>query len=230
MRSPSVADELDINWIEASWPTSWNDKYGDQTLPLSALSKLSADKNKPSLVYVVRSADMEKTEELEAKMFGSIDVVLASRFFRCYRIVDTDIPDEKIRAKYLLKKGPTLILLDAKGNEMLKNKKRVSKTWVYSKLKKQFSNDFNSKISIHVKKLSAWLDELEKAEDKKADAERLLTTAEERFEKRETPASTRALAKAKKVHADVLAKFNEVKKLGNKLSNPQLKAEETAKK
>ncbi|MFT7616879.1 MAG: hypothetical protein ACI97A_000509 [Planctomycetota bacterium] len=230
MRSPAVATELEINWIEAQWPTSWDEKYGDQALPLSALSKLSDDKNKPSLVYVVRGNEEEKQLINEDKMFGSIDVVLASRFFRCYRIVDSDITDEKIRAKYLLKKGPTVILLDAKGNEMLKNKKSVSKTWVYSKLKKQFSYDFDGKMSTHVKKLSAWLDELEKADDKKADAERLYRTAADRFEKRETPASTRSLAKAEKAYADSETTFDKIKERGPKLSSPQLKTQNTAKK
>ncbi len=225
-----MARELAINWIEAEWPTTWDEKYGASALPLSALSKLSAEKNKPSLVYVFRTADQDKLEELELKMFGTEDIVLASRFFRCYRISDSDLPNDKIRQKYLRKSGPTLIILDAKGNEVAKNKKKASKSWVFSKLKQQFSSDFGEKITKHIKKLSDWLDDLEKAEDRKADAEKMFRAAEERLDKRETAATKKRVSKTKKAFEAVEAAFDKIVEIGRKLSNPQLKARETARK
>ena len=232
MRSPAVARELNIDWVEAAWPTSWDEKYGMQALPLSALSKLSADKNKPSLIYVVRDGDAEARKASEKKLFGSEDLTLATRFFRCYKIAEKDLPEGKIRDKYLLKKNPTFIILDAKGNEIVKNKKKASTSWITSKMKKQFSADFGMKLSAHVKKLSDWLDDLEKADDKLANAQNAFSAVEEQVSKKdkETRRSKERLAKAAAKLKKVQADFDKLIEYGNKLSNPQVKAAATAKK
>lgn len=230
MRSPAVARELEMKWIEAEWPTTWDQKYGARALPLSQLNVLANEKNKPSLIYVFRHQDTEERDALEQKLFGSEDVILGSRFFRCYRISDASLPDEKIKEKYLLKRGPTLIILDARGNEIARNKKRVSSSWVYGKMKRQFKSDFGDTIAKHIKKLSNWLDDLEKAEDKVADAGRLVDAAKQAMEKRETAKKQQRLEKAENNHKKFEDAFNKLIELGQKLSAPKLKELATAKK
>lgn len=227
-RSPAVARELAINWIEADWPTSWDENYGEQALPLSALSKLSDEKNKPSLIYVAREGDAK----MEKGLFGDENLVLASRFFRCYRIDAKDIPAGKISEKYLLKGTPTFIILDAKGNEVIKNKKKVSTKWINSKLKKQFAADFRAKLRAHIKKLSDWLDDLEKADDSLANAKKSHTAIEDRAAKKdkETARSRKRLAKSNAKLVEAQSAFDKLVALGKKLSNPQLKSSEFAKK
>ncbi len=223
-----MARELAINWIDAEWPTSWDADYGEQALPLSALSKLSDEKNKPSLIYVAREDDAK----MEKKLFRDENLVLGSRFFRCYRIAAQDVPAGKIRQKYLLKGTPTFIILDAKGNEVVMNKKKVSTKWINGKLKKQFAADFRAKLRVHIKKLSDWLDDLEKADDSLANARKAHTALEDRESKREkeTARSRKRLEKSKAKLDEAQSAFEKLVALGKKLSNPQLKSTEVAKK
>ncbi len=227
MRSPAVARELEIAWNEVEWPSSYDEKYGYTALPLSSLNRHSDQKHRPTLVYIYRVND-PKSDETEQKIFGTMDIILASRFFRCYRMSDADLPTEKIKEKYLLKKGPTLILLDARGNEVVRNTKKATAKWLFGRMKKQFKADFGESLIKHIKALNEWLDDLERAEDRLADAARVLQAAQDRIEKRETPAARKRLAKATKAHQKLEAEYEKVLARGEKITSIKAKRPATA--
>ncbi|MCA9322586.1 MAG: hypothetical protein KDB53_17725 [Planctomycetes bacterium] len=203
--------------------------YGQTPMPLSALFELSSAKNRPALVYVHGMAeDAEKAEEMDQKLFGDEDFVLASRFFRFYRINEADVTDESIREKYL-SKLPAFILLDAQGNEVDTMNGRNNHRRLTGSLSKLFSKHYVGSMKKHLSALSKHLKEIERAEDKVADAQRFVDFSEERVESRSTPQAERQLAEKKAELAEAVKVFEALKGELDALTSPEIKDEKVAK-
>lgn len=170
-----------------------NAGYGETKLPLSALFGLSSDKNKPALVYVYKpETDAAKAEASEARLFGSEDVVVASRLFRFFRIDESTVTDPAIRAQYLAKL-PALIFLDPQGNEAETLNGPVGQSRVMAKLGKVFEEAFDLALKKQVAKVIKSLRDLEKAEDRVADLKRFVGAIQDRVDDRATPNAQRQL-------------------------------------
>lgn len=132
------------------------------------------------------------------------------------------MPEGKLRDKYC-KKLPALVFLDSTGEEMFRmaGKKRASS--IYGGMKKSFKKHYAPRMGTQVKKLSEWLEELEKAEDKMADAQRFFDAEEERAADRDDERSKKRVAEKKAELETAQKAFEKVEKQGEQLANPPLK-------
>ncbi|MCB9834013.1 MAG: hypothetical protein H6807_16245 [Planctomycetes bacterium] len=213
---------LDIDWLPADWPTAWDEKYGERSMPIGHLLQLSDRKHVPAIVYIHDSLEAEAEAELEADMFGNEDLILGTRFFRCYRINASSIQDEKIKAEFA-RKLPTLVFLDGRGDEVmrLQGKNRASR--VQSAMKKVFGDHFKVSMPKVLRQMSDLLDDVERAEDKMADARRLLDDVEERMADRDGDTAEKKIEKRREAYEVAKAEFEKLLAKVVELANQPLK-------
>lgn len=224
-----MARILDIDWAAAEWPTTYDEKYGSRSLPIGSLLSLSDRKHRPAIIYIHDSLESEEQAELEADMFGSEEVVLGTRFFRCFRINANDIPDEKIKADYG-RKLPALIFLDGRGEEVLRLQGKTRATKVQGAMKRVFGDHFKASMPKLLKEMSDWLDDLERAEDKMVDARKFLDQTEERMADRDGGTADKKVEKKREAYEQAREEFEKLVARGKELFNPALKEDEATSK
>lgn len=209
------------------WPTTYDAKYGSRSLPISGLLKLSDRKHRPALVFIHETMDSEAEEELMAKMFGTEEVILGTRFFRCFRMNVCDIPDEKMKEKYA-SRLPALIFLDGRGEEAGRLGGMVRASRVQGNMRKVFSDHFKANMQKLLKSMSEWLDDIERAEDEMVTARKTLDDTEERMADRDAGTAEKKISKKREDYDAAVAAFEKLRAKAEELFNPPLKQEETA--
>ena len=207
-----------MEWIDAEWPTRYSGEYGTTSMPLSALFNMpGADRNVPAVVYIYATLDDdEKAEKLERKLFGSEDLLVASRFFRLFRINERDVPDRKIRDRYL-KKLPAFLFMDARGNIVDTVAGRVSARALLGRMNRLYKAHFEGRMSTHVKKFHAYLKDVAQAEDRLANAVRRVEALEERLDKNDSKSAARQLEEKKVEVAKLRKELDEILAKGEQL-------------
>lgn len=224
-RSPAVARTLEIDWKPAEWPTTWDEKYGERSLPIGSLLKLDDRKHYPAIVYIHEVVEAEKQEELEADMFGDSDLILATRFFRCFSINIDDIQDKKLRERYA-KKLPALIFVDGRGEETAIMQGRIKPARMKSAMKKVFGDHFKGSMPKLMAAMNDLLDDLERAEDRMVDARKMLDETEDRMADRDGATADKKVEKKREDYEEARAEFDKVNDKLKELARPPLKVEE----
>lgn len=189
---------LDIDWMATEWPTEYKDGYGDIPLPLSGLAEVQTGEKRPFIVFIDEERESEEEDEIVRSLFGSEDVVLASRGFNCFRMTAEDIPDRTLRKKYG-KRTPAVYFFGADGKEIGKVTGKSKAKSIYSKMRKPFEKHYDVKLSKWVKNFLGALVVMEKAEDDVANKRNVLSALEERIAKKKKTTSKhkKDLAEAK---------------------------------
>ncbi|MCB9833317.1 MAG: hypothetical protein H6807_12665 [Planctomycetes bacterium] len=227
-RSPKLARMLRIDWREASWPMAKDDKYGERSLPISNLLQLDDRKHRPAIVYIRGLIDFEDRMAYEEKIFGSEEIVLATRFFRCFEIDAREIRDERIQKQYL-KKVPVLLFLDARGEEVARLAGKKSASAFRSAMNRVFAAHYKASMSKVLAAMEDLVDEVQKAEDRVADASVLLDGVKARMDDREGEAADKKVDKRQQAYDEAVAEFEKLLDRLVELSNPPLLREDLAK-
>jgi len=212
---------LEIDWIDADWPSQVTDGYGAVRQPLSALFELSDEKGKPALIYVDENLDDEDAaEKHEAKLFGAEDLVIGSRFFRCFRIEAESVTDEAVRKEYL-KKLPAFILLDPRGNEVARINGRTSARRLFSSMAKAYKASVGGNLKKSVGRIVKLLRDLEKAEDRMANAKRAHADATARLEKKRSARNAKRVKDKEKALEIARKEFEALRAKVDELARPR---------
>ena len=224
-----MAALFDISWIDADWPMQRQPGYGEQALPLSSLFDLAPEeKGKPALVYISRALDEEERLELEQRLFGREDLVMGTRFFRCYRIDESWIKDEKVREEYA-KKLPALILLDSKGEEFARLTGPVAARSLYARMERLYRDVYGDRLGAQIRRIADVLDEIQKSEDTLADLAYEIDTLKQRIEDNDSKSAERNLAKKTKELEEEQKRFEELMvRFDEMVAAPAVESSETA--
>jgi hypothetical protein len=146
--------------------------YADSSLPLSALFDRSDISNEQELrPAVIWFSKLEPDEKLEKRLFDSMDVAVASRWFNCVRIYVDDIESKADREKYA-KIAPSLIFLDGAGREVTRLAgTSVSSPVVYGAMQKAAAQDFKKPLGTLVEGYKGFLKKFDKVQSQVADLE-----------------------------------------------------------
>lgn len=228
-RTASVARILQIRWEDRDLPTREREDYGDEVLPLSALATQHAGgivfegeaaNRKPVLVYLYSaSADLEKTEKLENRMFGDDDLAMASRFFRCVRVDADAIRSESLRREYA-PRLPAFYLLDPDGKVLTRKCGRATPGNLVGLLRRGYRETYGKSLRPRLTRLEKYLDRLEETETAVLEAEDEVNRLEDRLARRDNRRMRLRLEEARKVVAQLRAKLDEVKKEEAKVLAP----------
>ncbi len=164
-------------------------------------------------------------EKLESDMFGTEEVILGTRFFRCFMINADDIQDEKIKAEYA-RKLPALVFLDGRGEEVLRLRGKSRASRVQAAMKRVFGDHFKASMPRVLRAMTDGLDDLQKAEDKMADAKRLLDEVEDRMADRDDASAEKKIEKRREAYEEARAEFEKILETLGELANPPLLMDE----
>jgi hypothetical protein len=167
VQATETAQRLQISWQVRQLPREYRDGYGATALPLAALfdrSDLPGKREvKPAMVYFSRLTLDEKGEK---RMFDSMEVAVAARWFDCVRIYVDDIEDKAAREEWS-KSSSIIVFLDGSGKEVTRLAgNSVTASAVYSAMQKAAAPDFKNPLPAMVDKYSAFLRKFDKIQSK----------------------------------------------------------------
>ncbi|MEZ6196837.1 MAG: hypothetical protein R3F20_14105 [Planctomycetota bacterium] len=171
---------LDIDWLATRWPTENVPGYGEQPMPLSGLANSNAGDKRPFLVFIEEEETGDELKDLIIDLFGSEDVVVASRTFNCYHLKAEDIPDTTLRKKYG-STTPAIYFFGADGKETGKVTGRKNSKAVFRQMKKAFDDHYDVRLTKWVDRFLDQLVVIEKAEDAVANQKKAVETIQDRI-------------------------------------------------
>jgi len=140
--------------------------YADTMLPLSALfdrSDLPSNgvEAKPAMIWF---SSLTPDEKLEKRLFDSMEVAVAARYFNCVRIYVEDIDSKADRERYA-KIMPAIVFLDTSGHEVTRiTGNGTSSPIVFGGMQKATAADFKKSLADLVASYTAFLKKFDKVQ------------------------------------------------------------------
>jgi hypothetical protein len=147
--------------------------YADTVLPLSALFDRSdlPDSEREARPAMVWFSKLDADQKLEKRMFDSMEVAVASRWFDCVRIYVEDIESKADREKYA-KVAPSIILIDGSGREVAKLAgTSISSPQVYGAMQKAAAPTFKKPLTAMVDRYRGFLKKFDEVQGRVTDLE-----------------------------------------------------------
>ncbi len=211
---------MQVNWT----PLRLAEKTGGAGYGETALSvedRIKAEfpelkaNNKPSVVWLCDISDDKTMKKLDGTIFRNENVGLALKRFNCYRVNVLDMPEGKLKDKYMHKKRlPAFYFFDPAAKPVAKIEGRRAKSLSsFSRyMEKLWTASFTMKLKDYQKKMKDILDRYDKVEGRQI----VLDKEKARLEKRPNPAKKRKLeaqeaklrAQKKKIEEDEQAIFD----------------------
>ena len=164
--SSVAAERLAIEWETKHLITVERTGYSGATAPLHAIFDgefaeiMGKAQVRPGMVWFLSLTPDPKAEK---QMFDDENVVIASRWFNNAKVYVEDIRDKAARDQYA-KTVPSVIFLDAKGNEVTRlTGAGISASSVFAAQQQVAASQFRDTLATLVSRYAAFLKKLDKA-------------------------------------------------------------------